>query len=150
MIDEAAADITQQLAEPAEGFRARPYLCPAGVWTIGFGATFYLDGRAVKPTDAPISIETARRLLRRQITRVFQPATHRLCPFLEDEQLGAITDFVLNLGPTRLKGSTLRRKLNAGDLEGAAVELRKWVRGGGRVLPGLVIRRMREAQLLLA
>jgi lysozyme len=62
--------------------------------------------------------------------------------------MAAITDFAFNLGLTRLKASTLRRRLRAGDLAGAAAELRKWVRGGGRVLAGLVLRREAEAALL--
>jgi lysozyme len=120
------------------------------VWTTGFGATVYLDGRRVQPNDPPISREAARRLLRLQITQVYQPATRSLCPLLAGKSLGAITDFALNLGPTRLKGSTLRRRLLARDWDAAAIELRKWVRGGGRVLPGLVLRREAEARLLLA
>jgi lysozyme len=59
-----------------------------------------------------------------------------------------LADFAYNLGATRLAGSTLRRKINAGDLQGARVELRKWVRAGGRILPGLVLRREAEAALL--
>ena len=73
-----------------------------------------------------------------------------ICPTLadEDDRLAAITDFVFNLGPVRLRASTLKRRVNARDWEGAKVELRKWVFGGGRKLPGLVIRREAEAALL--
>jgi lysozyme len=62
--------------------------------------------------------------------------------------LGAITDFTCNLGLSRLKASTLHRKLKAGDIVGARAELLKWTRGGDRVLPGLVIRRKAEAAML--
>jgi lysozyme len=148
VIDERAAEVTERLAKPAEGLRLKPYLCPAGVPTIGYGATTYLDGRPVKLTDPPISPEAAERLLHRQVATVYQPGTRALCPRLSGDALGAITDFSFNLGLTRLKASTLRRKLNAGDLEGAKAELLKWVRGGGRVLPGLVLRRKAEAALL--
>jgi lysozyme len=71
-----------------------------------------------------------------------------LCPGLRGERLAAIADFAYNLGLGRLKASTLRRRLNAGDYAGARQELRKWVRGGGRVLPGLVLRREAEAALV--
>jgi lysozyme len=148
MIDIEAAECTEELCKPFEGWSAKPYLCPAGVWTIGYGATFYLDGRPVKPTDPPISRETGIRLLQAMITGVYQPGTQRLTPHLTGLILGAVTDFSYNLGLTRLAGSTLRRKLNFGDWQGAIVELRKWTRGGGRVLPGLVLRREAEIRKL--
>lgn len=78
----------------------------------------------------------------------FAKATLLLCPTLDGDGLAAIADFSYNLGVGRLKASTLRRKLNGGDYDGARRELMKWVRGGGRVLPGLVTRRAVEAALL--
>jgi lysozyme len=148
MIDEDAADQTEDLCEKFEGFRSGPYLCPAGVPSIGFGATFYLDGRPVRLTDPPISVETARSLLRKTIVGVFQPGTAIQVPGATGAALAALTDFSFNLGLTRLKGSTLRRKFNAGNISGAIDEILKWNRGGGRVLPGLVLRRHAEALLL--
>lgn len=71
-----------------------------------------------------------------------------LCPTLNVEQLCAIADFAYNLGLGRLQASTLRRRLNAGLMGEAKDELRKWVNGGGRKLPGLVLRREAEAALL--
>jgi lysozyme len=62
--------------------------------------------------------------------------------------LGAMADFAYNLGVARYRGSTLRRKVDAQDWEGAKEQLALWVRGGGRVLPGLVKRRQAEAKLL--
>ena len=56
--------------------------------------------------------------------------------------------FTFNLGAGRLQTSTLRRRINHTDWAGAALELRKWVHGGGRVLPGLVARRQAEIALL--
>jgi lysozyme len=79
----------------------------------------------------------------------FVRGTLALCPGLEGARLAAVADFAYNLGLTRLAGSTLRRRINAGDWEASAVELRKWVRGGGRILPGLVLRREAEVSLLL-
>lgn len=74
--------------------------------------------------------------------------TLALCPGLGGDRLCAIADFAYNLGLGRLKASTLRRKINDEDWEGAKAELAKWVRGGGRVLPGLVLRRAAEAAIL--
>ena len=78
-------------------------------------------------------------------------ATLRYCPVLATEpagRLGAIVDFTFNLGAGRLQTSTLRRRINQRDWVGVAFELRRWVYGGGRVLPGLVARREAEAYLL--
>lgn len=132
-----------------EGFRAKPYLCPAGVATIGYGATTYLDGRPVQLKDRPISQSTADALLIRQIEQIYLPGVLRLCPGLPDAAQIAAGDFAFNLGLSRLAGSTLRKRLMARDWPAAVSELRKWVRGGGKVLPGLVLRREAEAQLLL-
>jgi lysozyme len=147
-MNEEAAQITQSICEPSEGFRSKPYYCPARVPTIGFGTTVYPDGRRVALTDPPVTKVAARVFLRDQIRKVYQPGTQALVPGMATPVLGAITDFSYNLGLTRLKGSTLRRRLLAGDLEGAITELRKWTRGGGRVLPGLVVRREREASII--
>jgi lysozyme len=63
-------------------------------------------------------------------------------------RLAALIDFTYNLGAGHLRSSTLRRKVNAKDWAAMPAELRKWVRGGGRVLPGLVARRNAEAALV--
>lgn len=79
----------------------------------------------------------------------YLPEVLRLCPSLPSfDAVAAVLSFAYNCGLAALRASTLRRKLNAGDLPGARRELLKWVRGGGRVLPGLVLRRQAEAALL--
>lgn len=75
-----AVEIAAALCRRFEGFYSRPYLCPAGVPTIGYGATHYLDGVRVTLKDASISRETAERLLLAQIERTYLPAVLRLCP----------------------------------------------------------------------
>jgi lysozyme len=78
-------------------------------------------------------------------------ATLRFCPVLATEperRLAAIVDFTFNLGPGRLQASTLRRRINQRDWSGASQELRRWIYGGSRVLPGLVIRREAEVALI--
>jgi lysozyme len=75
----------------------------------------------------------------------------RYCPVLATEsegRLAAIVDFTFNLGAGRLQTSTLRRRINQRDWASAAPELRRWVYGGGKLLPGLVLRREAEALLL--
>lgn len=150
-------DIAAELCRRFEGYRAQPYLCPAGVPTIGYGSTHYADGRKVTLQDTAMSEPEARALLMVELFNTYAPGVLRQCPgllplaLLTDDwrKLNAIVDFAYNLGVGRLQTSTLRRKINACDWQGAAQELAKWVRGGGRVLPGLVRRRSAEAALLV-
>lgn len=128
-----------------EGFSAEPYLCPAGVPTIGYGFTRYPDGRRVQLTDAPMTVEHARQMLRWFILNQYMPAVRRLCPGLEGARLGAITDFCFNLGESNLRASTLRKRINGAQWSFVPAELSKWVLAGGRRLPGLIARRAAEA-----
>jgi lysozyme len=144
-----AVEIAAALARRFEGLYLRPYLCPAGVPTIGYGATYYENGVRVTLADPPITQERADTLLLWMVQTVYLPATASLCPGADTaERQAALIDFTFNLGAGNLRASTLRRKVNAKDWDGASVELMKWVRGGGRVLPGLVKRRQAEAVLV--
>lgn len=136
------------LAKRFEGFhrvpkadpdRAHPYICPAGFWTIGYG-------HLCDPAHPPISVDEAEVYLARDLQTALT-ATLRYCPVLATEpegRLAAIVDFTFNLGAGRLQASTLRRRVNQRDWPGVAQELRRWVYGGGKVLPGLVLRREAE------
>lgn len=144
----AAAQLCAALCRRFEGVYLRPYICPAGVWTIGYGATFYPTGARVTLSDPPITLTQAEDLLQFVLTSRFMPDVLRLCPGIDTpERLAAITDFAFNLGSGNLAASTLRKRINAGDWDAVPGELRKWTRGGGRVLRGLVARR--EAEILL-
>ena len=142
-------EIAAALCKRFEGFRTRPYLCPAGIPTIGYGSTYYANGRKVTLTDPPIPEKEASDLLMRELTHTFAPGVLRNCPILakDEEKLNAIVDFAYNLGVGRLQTSTLKRKINAQDWEGAKEQLMLWTRGGGKVLPGLVKRRQAECLL---
>ena len=141
-----------ELAKRFEGFcrvpksdpgRAYPYVCPAGFWTIGYG--HLCDAKHL-----PITMEEGEAYLTADMEDALR-ATLRFCPVLATEpegRLAAIVDFTFNLGAGRLQTSTLRRRINKTDWAGAALELRKWVHGGGRVLPGLVARRQAEIALM--
>lgn len=121
-----------------------PYICPAGYPTQGFG--ILVSSMAV----SPITPEQAEAILQVEALKHLQQ-TLPLSPGLmaePDRRLAAIVSFVFNLGAGRYKGSTLRKRVNAKDWEGAAAEMGKWVWGGGRKLPGLIIRRAAEAALL--
>lgn len=141
-----------ELAKRFEGFhrvprtdpcRAHPYICPAGYWTIGYG-------HLCDPKHPPITGTEAEVYLARDLQTALA-ATLRYCPVLGTEsevRLAAIVDFTFNLGPGRLQTSTLRRRINQRDWSAAATELRRWVYGGGKVLPGLFARREAEISLL--
>ena len=150
MIEVPAAAIA--LAKQFEGFhrvpkfdperRAHPYICPAGYWTIGFG-------HLCDPKHPPITEAQAEDYLSRDLITAFN-ATLRYCPVLAaepDGRLAAIVDFTFNLGAGRLQTSTLRRRINQQDWPNAAQELRRWVYGGAKILPGLVKRREAEVAL---
>lgn len=119
-----------------------PYLCPAGVWTCGWGST----GADVFPGRAWTQEHADARLAKD--AQRFAFGTAALCPELEGDRLCAIADFAYNLGLGRLKHSTLRRCLISEDYDAAKEELGKWVNGGGKKLPGLVLRRQAEAEFL--
>ena len=135
-----------------EGFRSKPYLCSAGVPTIGYGSTFYKDGTKVTLHDRPIDIDLATELLDFTISTVFLPSVIKLCPVLVNHpnRLGAIVSFTYNLGAGNLRISTLRKRINEERWEEAANELLKWNRAGGKISKGLKIRRNAEKVLFLS
>ena len=143
-------ELAAELCRRFEGFRAKPYLCPAGIPTIGYGSTYYANGRKVTLDDAPMPEPEARALLMAELHHTYAPGVLRLCPVLatDERKFNAIVDFAYNLGVGRLQTSTLRRKINAQDWSGAKEQLMLWTRGGGKVLPGLLKRRQAECLLM--
>ena len=143
--------ITLALIRRFEGLYLVPYLCPAGVPTIGYGATYYEDGTRVQLTDAAITRERAEGLLLWHVKTVYLPAVLKLCPAIVHETPGrvaALIDWTFNLGLGNLRASTLRRRVNAADWEAVPGELRKWNKAAGKVLKGLMIRREAEVALV--
>lgn len=144
-----SVEIAAALCRRFEGCYLRPYLCPAGVPTIGYGATYYEDGRRVALTDVSVSKEYAEVLLLWHIENVYLPTVIRLCPNIDDlERMAAIIDFTFNLGAGNLRNSTLRKRILQEDWEAVPTELRKWVKAGGKTLRGLVLRREAEIQYI--
>lgn len=148
---QVALGIASQLCQHFEGFSSSPYLCPAGYWTIGYGTVYKPDGARVTEHDAPISRETALAWLIGELSRTYMAGTLKASPGLiaTPEILGALTDFSYNLGVARYRVSTLRKRIEEQDWDEAVYELRRWVRGAGKVLPGLVRRRDAEAEFFL-
>lgn len=146
-----AIGIAAVLIRKFEGFSEHPYLCPAGVWTIGYGFTYYPDGRRVMPNDPPITRDAANKMLLKFIEREWLPKVIKACPVLireTPERLAAIIDFAFNLGAGNLQASTLRRRINEERWADVPAELMKWNKAGGRVLRGLTLRRKAESDLI--
>ena len=138
--DASQARLVAEFIKPWEGFSPVPYICPAGYWTIAYGQLCAKDHPRV--TEAQ-----GHEMLMAAVPAYLAHAL-RLSPALSGDRLVAISSFIYNLGPTRYAGSTLRKRVDAQDWSGARHEIRKWVFGGGRKLPGLVLRREAEAALL--
>ncbi|MBI3453386.1 MAG: lysozyme [Rhodospirillales bacterium] len=135
-----------ELAAQFEGLRLRPYLDPAGYWTIGYGAIRNARGAPVMADTPAIDEATALAMLARDIASA-EAAVRRLVPVpLTDDQRVALTDFVFNLGAGAFRSSTLRARIRRGDPR-AAEEFMRWVYAGGRKLAGLVRRRAAEQGL---
>lgn len=131
-----------ELIKRFEGFSSKPYICPAGVWTIGYGST-----RAVTKNTPPISEGQASALLMRELRRYEQSVENLIHVPLTQWQFDALVSFTYNLGGGVLQRSTLRRKVNREQHEDVPHEFLKWVWAGGRRLKGLVARRQAEAEM---
>lgn len=147
-------DLILHLALPLirdfEGLRLRPYLCSAGVPTIGYGSTFYETGIRVKMNDPEIDQDYATALLLGSVKATYLPAVLVSCEGLATEgQVAAVLSWTYNLGVGNLKASTMRRKINAQDWQGAAKEMLKWNKAAGKVNRGLTKRRRAEVKIFL-
>ncbi len=152
-----------------EGYRTRPYLCPAHIWTIGYGHVLHQeqirlpvvrvgDYTGVIRKEYPLRPEDNRVWSRDEIEELFsqdvasfERGALRLSPNLVGRQgaFDAVVSFSFNAGLGNYQRSTIRMKNNRGDFEGAAEAFMAWTRGGGKELPGLVKRRKDERTLFL-
>lgn len=131
--------------KPIGGGKFKPYVCPAGVLTIGWGHTNHHGRKFDKSSvwtqeecDAELASDMAR----------FEAAVAHLVKVpLTQYQNDALVSFAYNCGDGNLSKSTLLKKINAGDMDGAAQEFQKWNKGAGKVLKGLVRRRASESLL---
>lgn len=131
-----------------EGIRLAPYLCPALVWTIGYGATYDAQGdRVSRSTPALADEAEAGWLLQRDVARVERAVDRLVTIPVNDNQRAALTSFAFNLGPGALRASTLLKRVNNGEWADVPHQFARWVNAGGRRLPGLVRRRAAEAAL---
>jgi lysozyme len=130
-----------------EGMKLKAYKCPAGVWTIGFGATFYENGTKVKEGDV-ITRDRADKLLFFMAQKFLAVIRPMITAKLTANQESALLSFAYNVGTDAFRRSTLLRKVNANPADPTIrQELAKWIKAGGAVLPGLQRRRAEEADL---
>lgn len=129
------------LIKTFEGLKLTAYLCPANVWTIGYGTT-----RGVQK-GMTITAAEAERLLRADLA-VFEAGVSKAVKVpLEQHEFDALVSFAYNVGLGAFQKSTLLRLLNAGDKAGAAKQFDRWNKAGGKVLAGLTRRREAERKL---
>ena len=143
--------------EKYEGFSEKPYKCPAKIWTIGLGTTFYFDTKKrVKQNDKPITHEEAVRLAKGHINSVFAPLCDKLCrDNLNQNQFDAVVDFLYNAGATYIDKNgkqqyyNLFNNINSNmpEKELKAYWKKLCITGGGKTLNGLIKRREEEVNL---
>lgn len=134
----------KEIIKEAEGLRLEAYLCPAKVWTIGYGHT----GEDVWP-GLTITKGEAESLLERDLKRFEGYVSGYVQVDLTQNQFDALVSFTFNVGAEALRTSTLLKKLNANDYEGAADQFLRWNKSKGVVLAGLTKRREKERKLFL-
>lgn len=137
-----------KLMHQFEGLKLQAYLCPAKIWTIGYGNTFYEDGSRVKQGDK-ITKERAEELFTNITENKFcKPLRTLIKSKVNDNQFSALVCFAYNLGTGALSKSTLLKKVNANPNDASiSSEFMKWNKAGGKVLLGLSRRRQEESNL---
>lgn len=138
-----------ELIKRFEGCRLEAYQDSVGVWTIGYGSTYWPDGRRVKQGDRLASEVEAEQLLRDAL-KTYEAGVNRLVKVhITQNQFDALVSFTYNLGVGALEKSTLIRKLNHIDIIPVANEFSRWTKAGGKELEGLRRRRAAERELFL-
>jgi len=131
-----------------EGLSLKPYLCSAGVPTIGYGNTFYPSGKKVTMQDKPITQAVAMWMLKETVNKFATEVDKLVTSNVNQNQRNALVSFAFNLGIAALGRSTLLKKVNTNPNDPTIKnEFMKWNKAGGKVLNGLTKRRAEEAEL---
>ena len=139
-----------------EGLKLKPYLCSAGVPTIGYGNTFYPNGKKVTLKDKPITKEYAFEIFKFIADLFAKDVDSLIKSKVNQNQFNALVSFAYNVGtdidhddiPEGLGDSTLLKKVNANPLDlNILSEFLKWNKSNGEVINGLTARRKKEAAL---
>lgn len=132
------------LIRTSEGLRLKAYKCPAGVSTIGYGATMDVK------MGMEITRAEAEQMLCRDVSRFETYLTDLVKAPLTQGQWDALSSFIYNFGPTKFASSTLLKYLNAGLYDDAADQFQRWNKSAGKVERGLVLRRAAERALFVS
>ena len=137
-----------ELIKQFEGLSLTPYVCAGGINTIGYGNTYYTNGKKVTLQDKPITKQQAEELLKFSLS-TYEKAVDSFCrDNISQSQFDALVSFAYNLGTGALQKSTLIKKVNANPKDVTiADEFLKWNKANGKVLAGLTKRRQAEANL---
>ena len=150
-MDKLTKELACAIIKHFEGFRQKPYLCSAGVPTIGWGQTFYANGTRVTLNDKPIDQTLADKLLEIEVERLYDNISRRYVKVpLSANKMAAIIQFCYNLGLGNFQQSTLRSVINQGDFDQVPKQLARWNKANGKALRGLTLRRTAEIELWLA
>lgn len=132
-----------ELIKSFEGLELEAYLCPADVWTIGYGHTGNVhEGQTITKQEADELLDQDLEVFRRGVRKA-------VTVDLNENQFGALVSFAYNVGIGSLQSSTLLKLLNAGDYAGAADQFLRWNKSRGKVLTGLTRRREAERAVFL-
>lgn len=143
-ITEKGLNLLKQL----EGFKSKPYLCQAGKATIGFGTTFYENGKPVSITDSEITIAKATDLLKNTLKKYEAIVSSLLSKTLNEQQFDALVLLSYNIGLGAFSNSTLLKKVNANPNDPLIKEeFLKWINISGKPSTGLTNRRKKEIDL---
>lgn len=130
-----------ELIKAFEGLQLRPYRCPGGIWTIGYGHTRTVAANMqITPAQAEVLLREDLQIVERAISRLVQVK-------LSENQFSALVCFAFNVGIGNFERSTLLRLLNRGWYDQVPAQLMRWNRAGGEVYGGLARRRAAEAKL---
>lgn len=140
-----ASDNCIALIKRFEGYLNKPYLCPSGIPTIGFGTTVYPSGKKVLLSDPPITMTEACFFLKNDLIHFENVINKAITASINQHQFDALSSFVYNVGAGAFINSTLLKKINAGKYAGD--EFGRWNKAGGKVLVGLTERRQAEKNL---
>ncbi len=137
-----------ELIKSFEGLSLKPYVCAGGINTIGYGNTYYTNGKKVTLKDPKITQKQAEELLKHSLS-TYEKAVDSFCrDDISQPQFDALVSFAYNVGTGNLQKSTLIKKVNANPKDVTiADEFLKWNKSAGRVLAGLTRRRQAEANL---
>ena len=136
------------LIKEFESFKSKPYLCPSGIPTNGFGSTYYPDGKKVTLQDKEITEEKAFEILEFIANKDFGSNINKVVKVqLNQNQFDALVSFAYNVGNANFNSSTLLRWLNQGNYKEASMQLLRWDKSKGIVLNGLTKRRKAEKAL---